>query len=80
MVLLSYPNFDKTFHIYTEVIMQDKKPIALYSCKFNAAQRRCTTIECELLSTIETCEENNYILLGYPILVYTDQTKTPSMI
>ena len=34
--------------------MQDKKPTAFYSRKLNAAQRRYTTTERELLSTIET--------------------------
>jgi RNase H-like domain found in reverse transcriptase len=51
--------------------MQDKKPIAFYSRKLNAAQRRYTTTEHELLSTIETCKEYENILLGYPIIVYT---------
>ena len=61
-VLLSYPDFEKPFHIYTDasdhqlgaVIMQDKKPLAFYSRKLNTAQRRYTTTERELLSTIET--------------------------
>jgi hypothetical protein len=63
-VILAYPDFDKPFHIYTDasdhqlraVIMQDKKPLAFYSRKLNASQRRYTTTECELLSTIETCK------------------------
>jgi RNase H-like domain found in reverse transcriptase len=79
-VLLAYPDFNKPFHIYTDasdhqlgaVIMQDKKPIAFYSRKLNAAQRRYNTTERELLSTIETCKEYKNILLGYPIIVYTD--------
>ncbi len=79
-VLLAYPDFDKPFHIYTDasdhqlgaVIMQDKKPLAFYSRKLNTAQRRYTTTERELLSTIETCKEYKNILLGYPIIVYTD--------
>ena len=41
--LLTFPNFNKTFHIYTDasdyqlgaVIMQENKPIAFYSRKFN---------------------------------------------
>jgi RNase H-like domain found in reverse transcriptase len=52
--------------------MQDKKPIAFYSQKFNTDQRQYTTTERELLSTIETCKEYKNILLGYPIIVFTD--------
>jgi RNase H-like domain found in reverse transcriptase len=52
--------------------MQDKKHIAFYSIKLNAAQRRYTTTEREFLSTIETCKEYKNILLSYPIIVYTD--------
>jgi RNase H-like domain found in reverse transcriptase len=81
-VLLAYPDFDKPFHIYTDasdhqlgaVNMHNKKPIAFYSRKLNAAQRRYTITERELLSTIETCKEYKNILLGYPIIVYTDHT------
>jgi hypothetical protein len=80
-VLLAYPDFDKPFYIYTDasdhqlgaVIMQDKKPLVFYSRKLNAAQRRYTTTEHELLSTIETCKEYKNILLGYPFTVFTDQ-------
>jgi RNase H-like domain found in reverse transcriptase len=78
--LLSYPDFEKSFHIYTDasdhqlgaVIMQDTKPIACYFRKLNAAQRRYAVTELELLSTMETNKEHKNILLGYPIIVYTD--------
>jgi RNase H-like domain found in reverse transcriptase len=86
-VLLSYPDFDKPFHIYTDasdhllgaVDMQDKKPISFYSHKLTAAQRRYTTTESELLSTIETGKEYKNILLGYPIIVFADHKIIPSM-
>jgi hypothetical protein len=67
-VLLCYPDFIKPdlFHLYTDasdhqfgaVIMQDKKPIAFYSRKFNTDQKRYKTTERnrELLSAIETCK------------------------
>jgi RNase H-like domain found in reverse transcriptase len=79
-VPLSYPDFSKAFHIYTDasdhkldvVVMQDKKPLTFYSRKLNIAQRRYTTTECDLLSTIETCTEYKNILLVYAILVFTD--------
>jgi hypothetical protein len=83
-VLLCYPDFNKPFHIYTDasdhqleaVIIQDKKQITLafYSRKLNTAQKRYKTTlrNRELLSTIETCKEYKNILLGYPIIVFTD--------
>ena len=48
------------------------KPIAFYSRKLNDAQTRYTTTERELLSIVETLKEFRNILLGYPIVVYTD--------
>jgi hypothetical protein len=81
-VLLCYSDCNKPviFHLYTDasdhqlgaVIMQDKKPIAFYSRKLNTSQKRYTTTERELLSAIETCKEYKNILLGYPIIVFTD--------
>jgi hypothetical protein len=76
-VLLCYPDFNNPvlFHLYTDasdhqlgaVIMQDKKPITIYSQKLNTAQKQYTTTEreAELLSAIETCKEYKNILLGY---------------
>jgi hypothetical protein len=57
--------------------MQDRKPIAFYSRKINAAQKGYITTERELLSAIETCKEYKNILLGYhqPIIVFTDHKK-----
>jgi hypothetical protein len=61
-------------HQLGSVIMQGKKSIAFYSRKFNTAQKQYTTTERdrELLSAIETCKEYKNILLGYPIIVFTD--------
>jgi hypothetical protein len=61
-VLLSYPDFNKPFHIHTDashyqlgaVISQDNRPIAFYSRKLQPAQVRYTTTERELLSIVET--------------------------
>jgi RNase H-like domain found in reverse transcriptase len=79
-VLFTYPDIDKPFHIYTEVsdhqlgaeMLQNKKPLA-FSRMLNLAHRRCTTTECELSSTIESCKEHKNTLLGYPIIVYSDR-------
>jgi hypothetical protein len=51
--ILTFPDFSKPFHIYTDasdkqlgaVITQDKKPIVFYSRKLNSAQQRYTTGE-----------------------------------
>ena len=79
-VLLTFPDFNKEFHIYTDasdyqldaIIMQDEKPIAFYSRKFNKAQRRYTTGEQELLSIVETLKEFKNILFGQKLVVHTD--------
>jgi hypothetical protein len=78
--LLTFPDFNKEFHIYTDasnvqsgaVIMQEAKPLAFYSRKMNAAQSRYTTGEQELLSIIETLKEYQNILLGQTLVVHTD--------
>jgi len=78
--LLTFPDFNKEFHIYTDasdyqlgaVIMQENKPIAFYSRKMNKAQRNYTTGEQELLSIVETLKEFRNILLGQKVIVHTD--------
>jgi hypothetical protein len=64
-VHLSYPDFNKPFHIHTDashyqlgaVISQDNYPIAFYSHKLQLAQIRYTTTERELLLIIKTLKE-----------------------
>ena len=78
--LLTFPDFTKTFHIYTDasdyqlggVIMQEGKPLAFYTRKLNDAQKRYTTGEQELLGIVETLKEFRHILLGQHIVVHTD--------
>ena len=78
--LLAFPDFNKEFHIYTDasnyqlgtVIMQEGKPLAFYSRKMNAQQRRYTMGEQELLSIVETLKEFCNILLGQKLIVHTD--------
>ena len=78
--LLAYPNFSKTFDIYTDashtqlgsVISQENRPIAFYSRKLNPAQTCYITTERELLSIVETLKEFCNILLGQQICIYTD--------
>ncbi len=78
--LLSYPDFNDVFHIYTDasatqlgaVIVQKDKPIAFYSRKLQDAQTKYTTTERELLSIVETLKEFRNILLGQRLVVHTD--------
>jgi transposase InsO family protein len=78
--LLTFPNFNEPFHIYTDaskyqlgaVIMQNDKPLAFYSRKMNEAQKRYTTGEQELLSIVETLKEFRNILFGQKIIIHTD--------
>ena len=79
-VLLSYPDFNQPFEIYTDasktqlgaVISQKGHPIAFYSQKLNPAQMRYTTTEHKLLAIVETFKEFRNILLGQQLIVYTD--------
>ena len=78
--LLSYPNFNKEFHVFTDasdyqlgaVIMQNDKPLAFYTRKMNQAQQKYTTGEQELLSIIETLKSFENILMGQYIVVHTN--------
>jgi hypothetical protein len=78
--LLSFPDFTKEFHLYTDasehqlgsVIMQDDKPLAFYSHKLTKTQRNYTIGEQELLSIVETLKEFRTILLGQNITIHTD--------
>jgi hypothetical protein len=78
--MLSFPDFSKEFHVYTDasdyqlggVIMQDDKPLAFYSRKLLSAQMNYTTGEKELLSIVEILQEFRNILLGHKITVHTD--------
>jgi RNase H-like domain found in reverse transcriptase len=68
--LQAFPDFEEIFHIYTDasdyqlgvVIIQKGKPLAFYSRKLNAAQKRYTTGE----------QEFRCILLGQKLVVHTD--------
>jgi hypothetical protein len=57
------------------VIVQEGKPLALYSRKLSSAQTRYTTGEQELLSILETHKELRDILVGQQVIVHTDQLK-----
>ena len=79
-VVLAYPDFTKSFDIYTDastkqlgaVITQDNRPIAFFSRKLSGAQSKYTVTELELLAIVETLKEFNGMLWGQRITVYTD--------
>jgi len=79
-VVLAYPDFSKSFEIYTDastmqlgaVITQDNRPIALFSRKLSETQTKYSVTEIELLAIVETLKEFRGMLWGQQIKVYTD--------
>ena len=79
-IMLAYPNYNMPFEVYTDassrqlgaVIVQDNRPIALFSRKLSIAQQKYSITELELLSIIECLKEFRGMLWGQPIKVYTD--------
>jgi len=79
-VVLAYPDFTKSFDIYTDastkqlgsVITQDNRPIAFFSRKLSDAQSKYTITELELIAIVETLKDFNRMLWGQWINVYTD--------
>jgi hypothetical protein len=79
-VVLAYPDFSKTFEIYTDastmqlgaVITQDNRPIAFFSRNLSEMQCKYSVTEIELLAIVETLKEFKGMLWGPSIKVYTD--------
>lgn len=78
--LLVFPDCGKTFHVFADAsdcqigaaIMQENEPLAFHSCKMNAAQKRCTAGEQELLSIAEALKEFCTLLFGQQVTVHAD--------
>ena len=79
-ILLWYPDFKLPFDVYIDacdyqlggVIMQNENSVAFYSRKVNSVQQNCTTMERELLSTVETAVYHRNNLLGFKVNFYSD--------
>jgi hypothetical protein len=79
-VVLAYPNFSKSFEIYTDastlqlgaVITQDNQLIAFFSRKLSVMQSKYSVTEIELLAIAETLKEFKGMLWRQSIKVFTD--------
>jgi hypothetical protein len=77
---LAYPDYSKVFEIYTDasskqlgaVITQDNRPIAFFSQKLSATQRKYSVTKIEQLAIVETLKEFKGMLWGQNIKVFTD--------
>ena len=74
-ILLRYPKFKLPFDVCTEacdyqlggVIIQNENPVTFYSRNLNSAQQNYTTMEKELLPTVEIAVYHRNILLGFKV-------------
>ena len=78
--LLSFPDFTKPFHLYTDAsdrqlgatVVQEGKPLGFYTRKLNPAQKNYTVGERELLGIVEGLKAFEGILRGQELIVHTD--------
>ncbi len=79
-VVLAYPDFTKSFKIYTDastmqlgaVITQGNRPITFFSRKLSGAQTKYSDTKIKLLAIVETLKEFQGMPWGQTIKVYTD--------
>ncbi len=84
---MAYPDFTKSFEIYTDasmmqlgsVITQGNRSIAFFSRKLSVTQTKYSVTEIELTAIVETLNEFQGMLWGQTIKVYTDLKKSPKM-
>ena len=78
--LLSFPDFTKQFHLYSDAsdkqlgatVVQEGKPLGFYTRKLNPAQKNYTVGERELLGIVEGLKAFEGILRGQDVVVHTD--------
>jgi hypothetical protein len=78
--LAAYPDHNKQFNIYTNAsdfhigacIIQERRPVAYFSCNLTKSQQNYTKIEKEILSIVATLEEFQGTLVCADIHVFTD--------
>ena len=79
-VVLAYPDYSKTFEVYTDasstqlgsVITQSNRPLAFFSRKLSETQQKYSVTEIKLLAIVETLKEFKGMLWGQKLVVYTD--------
>jgi hypothetical protein len=79
-VLCAYPDYNKSFHIFTDApdyqlgacIMHEDKPVAYYLKKLNSAQMNYATIDKELPCVVATLHKFRSMLLGAELHVHID--------
>ena len=77
---MAYPDYSAVFEIYTDasskqlgaVITQNNRPIAFFSRKLTAPQRKYSVTKIKLLAIVKTLKEFKGMLWGQPSKVYTD--------
>jgi hypothetical protein len=78
--VLAYPDFAKPFDLICDasdygigaVLVQDTKPIAFLSKRFNSAEQNYSTTDKELLGVVESLKQWRCYLEGSSFTVYTD--------
>jgi hypothetical protein len=79
--ILTYPEFDKPFVIYTNasecqigsIVRKNEKQLGFFSKKLNETQQHYPVTEQELLAIVETLKYFKHMLLGQDIIVKTER-------
>ena len=85
--VLAHPDFTQPFDLICDasnvgvgaVLLQNRRPIAFLSRKFNPAEANYSTTEQELLGVVEALKQWRCYLEGVPFVVYTDHNPNTYM-